>query len=255
MTGYALISPGGSPGATTAAIALALTWPVPVILAECDPAGGSLLPGLFAGHLAAPRGLLGVALEAAAGPAAAARCLAGQLLPLDESGQRRFLAGIADPREAPSLAPAWPQIAGALAGQGADVIADCGRLGAGAESPAAVISGSALAVLVMGRSLRQVAAARPRAEMAAAMLGGRERLALLLVGDRGRPAAEISGALGAPVLGVLPADPRTAALLSDGRGRRSGLAGRPLMRAARTAGEAIRAAADAPGGAPGGEGR
>ncbi len=61
---YALVSPGGSPGCTTTALAVTLTWPQPVILAECDPAGGDILAGLFAGHLpgaarAARRGVRG----------------------------------------------------------------------------------------------------------------------------------------------------------------------------------------------------
>ena len=46
---FALTSPGGSPGVTTAALALAFTWPGSVIVAECDPAGGAVLAG-FAEH-------------------------------------------------------------------------------------------------------------------------------------------------------------------------------------------------------------
>ena len=46
-----LLSPGGSPGVTTTALALAMTWPRPVVLAECDPRRhGSVLPGLWHGH-------------------------------------------------------------------------------------------------------------------------------------------------------------------------------------------------------------
>ncbi len=71
MSMYALVSSGGAAGVTTTALALALTWPQPVIVAECDPAGGAILAGLFAGHLPAPRGLLGVA-------SAIARVLASQ---------------------------------------------------------------------------------------------------------------------------------------------------------------------------------
>ena len=38
----------GAPGVTTTAVALAAVWPRPVLLAECDPAGGDIvyrLPG------------------------------------------------------------------------------------------------------------------------------------------------------------------------------------------------------------------
>src|ERR1700678_1611649 len=120
MALYALISPGGSPGATTSALALALTWPRPVIVAECDPGGGDILAGLFAGHLPAPRGLLGVAFEASRGPTAITAELNTQLVPLDDTGVRRLLAGISDPRQAPGLSPVWPAIATALASQDAD---------------------------------------------------------------------------------------------------------------------------------------
>jgi hypothetical protein len=250
MALYALISPGGSPGVTTSALALALTWPLPVIVAECDPAGGDLLAGVFAGHLPAPPGLLGVALGAARGSASLATEVAGYLAPLDDSGGRMFLAGIADPRQAPGLAPVWPAIGAALAAQAADVLADCGRFDAFAGQPGSVLQRAAAVVVVLRPSLRQVAAARPRLEAVAALLGGTERLGLLLVGDGGHGPADIAAALGVPVLATLPDDPRTATVLSDGAGRRSGLAGRPLLRAARVAGHAIRRAGERPDAVP-----
>ncbi|HVB46424.1 MAG TPA: hypothetical protein VNF47_27455 [Streptosporangiaceae bacterium] len=247
MTLYALVSPGGAAGVTTTALALTLTWPRPVLLAECDPGCGDILAGLFAGHLTAPRGLLGVAFEAGRGPAAVAAELGSQLVPLDGSGQRAFLAGISDPRQVTSLAPAWPAVTAALAGQATDVIADCGRLDAGEGYPLSVLSQAAAVVLVLRPTLRQVAGARPRIEMLSQLLGGTERLGLVLVGtSRGHGGAEIAKALGVPVRGSLPIDVRTAEVLSDGRGRRTSLAGRPLLQAAKAAGQAmIQAAAHA----------
>jgi hypothetical protein len=239
MALYALISPGGSPGVTTAALALALTWPRPVIVAECDPGGGGILAGLFAGHLPAPRGLLGAAFEAGRGPAAIAAELDTQLVSLDDTGNRRLLAGISDPRQAPGLSPVWPAIAAGLASQSADVIADCGRLDVGATQPLSVLAQATEVIIVMRRTLRQVAASRPRAEMASQLLGGRERLSLLLVGERGLRAAEIAKALEVPVIGSLPDDRKTALVLSDGTGKRAHLQRRPLMRGARIAGAAI----------------
>lgn len=239
MSLYALVSPGGSPGVTTTALALALTWPRPVILAECDPACGDILAGLFAGHLPAPRGLLGLALEAGRGAAAIQAELGGQLAPLDGSGRRAFLAGINDPRQALGLAPFWPAIATALAGQDADVIADCGRLDAGPGQPMNVLAEAALVVMVMRSSLRQIAGARPRIDLASQLLGGSGRLRLLLVGDAGHAQGDVAKALGVPVLGSLPNDVRTAAVLSDGRGRRTALSGRQLTRAAGIAGLAM----------------
>ena len=39
----ALCSAKGAPGVTTSGLALALSWPRPVVLAELDPAGGDVL--------------------------------------------------------------------------------------------------------------------------------------------------------------------------------------------------------------------
>ncbi len=239
MSLYALVSPGGAAGATTTALALALTWPRPVILAECDPAGGDILAGLFAGHLPAPRGLLGLAFEAGRGAAAILAEPGGHLAPLDGSGSRMFLAGLSDPRQAPGLAPAWPAIARTLASQDCDVIADCGRLDAGDGQPTSVLAEAEVAAMVIRPALRQVAAARPRIDMLLQLRGSPDRLGLLLVGDKAHRPGEIARTLGVPVLASLPWDARTAAVLSDGVGRRASLSDRSLMRAARAAGQAI----------------
>jgi hypothetical protein len=240
---YALVSPGGSAGATTTALALALTWPRPVILAECDPAGGDILAGLFAGHLRAPRGLLGVAFEAGRGPVALSAGAGGHLAPLDGSGSRMFLPGLGDPRQAPGLAPAWPGIARTLASQPCDVIADCGRLDAGDGQPASVLAEAELVAMVIRASLRQIAAAKPRIEMLAHLRGGLERVGLLLVGEKGHSPAEISNTLSVRVFARIPSDTRTAAVLSDAVGRRNSLDDRPLLRAGRAAGQALANAA------------
>ncbi|MGN6791404.1 MAG: hypothetical protein ACTHJW_03340 [Streptosporangiaceae bacterium] len=243
MSLYALVSPGGSPGCTTTALAITLTWPQPVTLAECDPAGGDILAGLFAGHLPAPRGLLGVAFEAGRGMEAMSAEASAQLGRLDSSGYRMFLAGLSDPRQAHGVAPAWPAIARMLSSLPRAVIADCGRLDAGDGQPTSVLAEATLVAMVMRSSLRQVAAARPRIEMLAQLLGGTDRLGLLLVGDKDHASAEITRTLGVPVLASLPLDSKTADVLSDGVGRRTNLADRPLMRAGHAAGASITKAA------------
>ena len=59
-----------------------------MILAECDPSGGDILAGLFAGHLPARNGLLALAIEAGQNPEAVAAALWPQLIELDdERGQ------------------------------------------------------------------------------------------------------------------------------------------------------------------------
>ncbi len=258
MALYALVSAGGSPGVTTSALALALSWPSQVVLAECDPSGGDVLAGLFAGHLSASRGLLSLAFDAGRGPDAAARALWPQLIELDDARQRLLLAGISDPRQGAGLASAWPALAAAFSSLQADVIADCGRLDAG-EGPLAVLTAARAVVLVLRPTLRQVARARARIEMLSQLLDGLQRVTLLLAGEGAHAPREVAKALGVPIAGALPHDPKTASVLSDGTGRRRSLAARPLLRAAAVVGRALRdgaaAAPDpamaAPGAAPG----
>jgi hypothetical protein len=237
---YALVSAGGSPGVTTAALALALSWPAQAIVAECDPSGGDILAGLLSGHEPAGPGLMEHAIEAGRSGQAAAAGLFAHLLPLDDDRTRMVLPGLTDPRQAAGLASAWPAVAAALAAQPADVIADCGRLDAGPGQPHAVLSAARTVSIVMRPTLRQAWSAQPRVEMISQLLGDSSRLTLLLIGPGPYTAHEIAHALGVPVAAVLSADSRTARLLSDGsRGQRQFGDG-PLMRSARAAGQALR---------------
>jgi hypothetical protein len=248
MTVFALVSAGGSPGVTTSALALALSWPTQVIIAECDPSGGDILAGLLAGHVPASTGLLPLAVEAGRGADLPASALWRQLVQLDEDRSRLLLAGISDPRQSAGLLPTWPALAATLAAMPADVLADCGRL----DSPGPlqpVLAVASLVVLVLRPTLRQVSRAQPRAEMLTSLVG-RERLVTLVTGSGTHSSREVGRALGLPVAGSLPHDPRTASVLSDGVGNRRGLAGRQLVRTAAAAGRALREAAAAAGGAP-----
>lgn len=242
MSLYALVSAGGSPGVTTAALALSLGWPGQVILAECDPSGGDILAGLFAGHLPATRGLLALAVEAGQSPDTAA--LWPQLIELDDERGRLLLAGISDPRQASTLSPLWPGLAAMLAAQPADVIADCGRLDAG-SGPQPLLTVASLVVLVLRPTLRQVSKARARVGMLTELAGGTGRIALLVVGEGAYTEREVAKALGVPVAASLPRDAKAAGVLSDGAGSRRGLQSRPLIRAAGPAGRALREAAAA----------
>src|SRR5438046_2574627 len=78
MAVLVLASPGGAPGVTTTALALTLAWPRAVVMAECDPAGGSVLAGLWQGRVpaGAAGALLRFAVAAQHDPAAAAAALA-----------------------------------------------------------------------------------------------------------------------------------------------------------------------------------
>jgi hypothetical protein len=237
---YALVSAGGSPGVTTAAVALAMTWPSPVIMAECDPSGGDVLAGLLTGHVPARQGLMEHAIEAGRNSAAAAQSLGAQLVALDADRSRMLLPGLTDPRQAAGLASAWPAVTSTLVAQDMDVLADCGRLDAGPGQPLAILSAARLVAVVLRPTLRQVSAARPRMEILTELVGGTSGIALLLTGPGAHSRREVARALGVPVAAMLPDDARSAALFSDGVGSLRTVTSGSLLRSASVAGKALR---------------
>jgi len=237
VTVIALASAKGSPGVTTTCLALAAVWPRPVLLAECDPAGGDITAGYLQGQSLGAGGLLELALAARRGLGpddVVDRCvrLADEVL---------LLAGLADPAQGAALAGTWPTIVAAFGALGdrtpaCDVLVDCGRLGDGGAL-VELLAGCDLLTLVLRPTLRQVDAARGRLasrrpHLAQAGSAGPE-IGLLLTGPGPHSDVEVSRVLGVPVWGALPADPDTAAVLSDGAGRRRGFDRAPLIRAAR----------------------
>jgi hypothetical protein len=76
--------------------------------------------------------------------------------------------------------------------------------------------------------------------MLSELLGDSSRLTLLLTGPGTCSAREVAHALSVPVAAVLPADSRTASLLSDGLGGLRRLSSGSLMRSARAAAQALR---------------
>jgi MinD-like ATPase involved in chromosome partitioning or flagellar assembly len=253
-----VVSLKGSPGVTTAALALATVWPSPRrLLAELDPAGGDL--GV---RLALPTGagLAGLA-TAARRPESRqsvwpfARELAGGLwvLPAPPGAEQASacLCTLA-------TAGVMHQLAADAAGE-AVIIADCGRLDPGSLSGQARVPADAVLVVVRPH-LSDLAHVAGRLD---AIRQQTDVTGLVLITGAGLPRAdpayppdEISQALNAPVLGSLPADSRGAAALTAGRGQQT-RAGRrlPLIRAARALAEAVAvtlppASEAAPGPAP-----
>ncbi|GAA1371902.1 ParA family protein [Catellatospora chokoriensis] len=241
MTLIAIVSAKGSPGASTAALAFTLTWPSPVMLAECDPAGGDLLAGYLARYeLPANRGVLPLASAALRGTAEAE--LAGNLIDLDAPRQQRMaLPGLTEPAQSATLDLAWTSLGEFFARMAAQVvIADCGRLSA-AHPPWALLAKADLVLLALRpHSLRTVSPAMSavtamRRQLPAGFV--ENSLGLLLIGG-GIGGREVSRHLGVPVVASLPWDTSTAgALCGDGRGRRRA----PLMRRSAAAYESITA--------------
>ena len=238
-----LTSCGGAPGVTTLAVGLALTWPRPVLLADCDPgAHQAVLAGYLAGRSAGGKGLLRVA-EAHRDGRPLREVVLDQCLPLtDQHGVRRlFLPGFTRPRSATHFAGVWGGLAEAfeqLAEVEMDVIVDLGRICVPGP-PVALLERSALTAVVLGSGLRAVMSARvhlPDLTGTAAATMTRGGTGLILV-DEGRPyrAGEISKALGVPVVAQVPRDPEAAAHFSDGAARHRRFESSPLVRGVRAA--------------------
>ena len=245
MAMYAIVGGHGAPGATVTALAMLHAWPLQsgqrVLLAECDPDGGVILPGALEGRLDGSRGLgqLGVADRRGQ----LAQTLMTQLTDVSPGGtaDRLLLPGVSDPAQYPGLAYVWHSLAElllALEGQGVDVLLDLGR--SGATGPSAVLAQRADAVLVVVRStLRSLTTAHPRVAALRADLEangtGSDGLGLVMIEEGPYKAADVSAQLGSPVVGLLPHSPAVAAILSDGGNTHDRRFVRsPLLRASRT---------------------
>ena len=102
----AMVSAKGSPGVSTTAFACTLSWNGRTVLAECDPAGGSVLTGYLSSLEIPPIGML--PLAAAALRDQLAEMFAHQLVDLDASipaTVSSYRASTTRSRRAPSARP------------------------------------------------------------------------------------------------------------------------------------------------------
>ncbi|HEX3752775.1 MAG TPA: hypothetical protein VHW06_19560 [Streptosporangiaceae bacterium] len=174
MALIAVAADKGAPGVTTTALALAAVWPRPVLLAECDPAGGDLvyrLPTGDGGRLDPRRGLLSLAVAARRGLQPQQTWEHVQKL----HGGLDVLTGVTNADQGAGLNLLWGPVGRVLAANAqADVIADCGRLGV--DGPLYdLLAEAQLIVLVARASLGEVVRLRDRAAAVAAGLRKRNR--------------------------------------------------------------------------------
>lgn len=227
----------GSPGITTTALGLALTWPQPVLLADCDRDPAQSIPaGYLHGIALGNTGLAAVALaqrhSEEIGPG-----LAAFSLPLgsDPAENRRFLPGFNRPEAVRLFDHVWADLVRGfrwLEDLGTTVIVDAGRVGS--DGLPSDLVDAADAVLFLARSsLRSLAASRlylPGLQGDLARTPRRRPLLLGLVGP-GRPyvAAEVEEEFRLPVI-PFPWLPKEAAVLSDGEAPPRGFPGSRFMR-------------------------
>lgn len=236
MALVALTSARGSPGTTTAALAFTLSWPGTCVLAECDPAGGTVQAGYLAGALPADRGIRELAVAALRGESLPDAWW-GQLVDLRPPHRRRLLLpGISDPVHAGALRPVWDRLGSFFAdlGHTADhhVFVDCGRT-AVSHPPWPVLQMADVVLLTVRPTLPSISAAVPTVRALRNQLAehgsGSASLALLVTGPGDQPTRAVTRELQSPLAAVLPDDARTASVLSHGGAVRTNGA---LMRAA-----------------------
>lgn len=237
----ALLGAKGAPGATTAALALGRGWPRQVVVADCDPAGGDMIPGMLAGRAGLDRGLLSFATATRHARGPAGEELMRHLLLLPETPGMLLLPGLQNAREEGSIdTAAWRRLSSSLRSlgdpedsAGYDAICDCGRLSA--RTPWPLAADADLVLLVVRPTVRSCLAARQFLPTVRGMLGDLDRVRLLVTGHGSYPAREVADALGLPAGIELPDDPKAAEVLSDGEPAGRGFDRSQLMRAARTA--------------------
>ncbi|GHA47990.1 hypothetical protein GCM10010329_83020 [Streptomyces spiroverticillatus] len=257
MAVIALVGTPGSPGVTSSALALLRTWPLEdnwrVLLAECDPDGGAVLPGALQSRLPADRGLRHLAVSSRLQGQDLVQAFWTQLIALnfegDAQGARRrlLLPGLTDLAQASRLGAVWPQLADLFAGIEAhqhDVLVDLGRSGAFGAPGVLALEADTVLVVVRG-TLRGVHAASSRvAALRRRMEGedgrGSSGLGVLLITEGAYSAREVEEALGVPVVLTLPYAPKDASVLSDGGSEDRRFARCELLRAARTGAAAMR---------------
>ncbi|HEX6420548.1 MAG TPA: hypothetical protein VFZ77_18755 [Acidimicrobiales bacterium] len=247
MAYIAFASAKGSPGVTTGVAALAATWPAdrPLVVAEVDPAGGDLVVRL---DLATEPGL--VTLAAAGRRELAPETLLAHTQPvpaLEAAGtasRRVLVAPVAAEQALASLSAVRGTLGAVLGALDADVLVDCGRLDP--SSPVADLAANADLFVAVARPV--VGEVHHLAARLATLKA--RSAAVLTVGERPYPVAEVAHAVGASPLGTLPADERAAVVLASGHPdalrqlRRS-----RLLRDARSLAEALAAWLPVPAGA------
>ena len=211
-----------APGVTTSTWALALGWPGPLLVADCDPAGGDMAPGLLAGRISVDRGLLSWSTAARRGVPArqAATMLVEHAVEVPEQPQVWLVPGVTTAAQGTSFtAEAWERLASALqtssASIGRDALVDAGRL-VTERGCWPVLRAADRVLLAVRPSVRSVHAAQDATQRLRHELGDLAKVSALVVGDGPYSAGEVAKALDLPLAGTLPYDRTTAQALSDG---------------------------------------
>lgn len=220
----ALVSAKGSPGVSTAALALTAVAGDRGLLVELDPSGGSV--ECWTGATGEP-GLIRVAsgLRRAIDP----ELLLAHAVSAPR-GVRSVLAPTAGGLAESTIAMTGDRLVPALAGLEATVVVDAGRWSR-SQPTARRIAGCDVVGVVCAPTVEGVEAARWLIDPLRSTVAG--SVVLVLVGDRPYRPPEVAAVVGVPLVGVLAWDARAVnALLTTGAGR--GWSRSALARSARS---------------------
>lgn len=215
MSMLLLASAGHSPGVTGLGVALALTWPEPVLLVDANrEPDQTVLAGHLQGIDPGGRGLGGL-LQAHRERRSLADCLPSMTVPLQGEEGRDFLPGFSHPGMVDLFVPVWPELATTLESADRTALVDAGRITPAGLHPALVAASSGVAV-VTGSRLVDLAALRLYLPLVVAAAGV-ERVGLVVVG-LGRPygSGEIGHRFGVDVWAKLAWQPAEAAVFAAG---------------------------------------
>lgn len=216
----AVTSGKAAPGATTSTWAVALAWQSPLLVVDCDVAGGDMASGLVVGRVSADHGLLSWATATRRVPAIDAATMIGQhVVTLPEASHVWLMPGLQNSGQAAAMTSGgWDRLALALerapALIGRDVLVDTGRLGPQSCWP--VLRSADQILLTVRPTVRSVRAALQAAGALREHLGDLQKVGALVVGAGPYSTKQVANQLGMPDSGELPDDRAAAAVLSDG---------------------------------------
>ena len=213
MSVVLLTSAGHAPGVTGLGVALALTWPAPVLLVNEPGADRRCSPGTAEVDPVWPRA--GWLLQAHRERRPLAECLHALTLPLASDRDAAFLPGFSHPGMVALFEPVWRDLASVLGDAGRDVVVDAGRI-TPAGLPSALVDAGSAVVVVTGSRLTDLAALRLYLPSVVAAAGP-DRTGLVVVGP-GRPygSGEIGHRFDLPVWGKLAWAPVEAEVFAAG---------------------------------------
>lgn len=250
MAIIAIVSAKTAPGATTTAVALAVSWPTPVLLVGADPVGddviaGYLGPWIARGWVHPNRGIVSFASATRHAEPDQIGDLTAHTQLLPGSRNARVLLGVSEPAQTTVIGPAgWQRLTQALTAasrSGCDVIADCGRFSPATPRP--VLEAADLVLVAVRPQRRSVLAARPLVRLLRQLVRS-DKLGLAVVAAGPEQADEVKEVLEVPIGVRLPEDAAAAQAFSDGTAsvaRKS-----PLVRHATAAGTRLHHALNQP---------